>query len=186
MITGRTVRNTIINADTCARPAGQRPAQRRAGALAAVAAGAALLAAACGGSSTGSPPAAGPAAYQQALAYAQCMRIHGTPGFPDPGNQGLFRNLGPVNIHSPLYLSANKACGHLLPSYRVTPAQMKQDLSRALKAAACMRSHGILSYPDPVELANGNIELGPGAAHDSSPQFQAAARSCLQFLPGGP
>jgi hypothetical protein len=90
-----------------------------------------------------------------------------------------------VNTHSPQYLPASKACGHLLPSYQVTPAQRKQELSSALRYSACMRSHGVPSFPDPVELANGNIELRLGAGHGSSPQQQAAAQACRKFLPGG-
>jgi hypothetical protein len=158
---------------------------RWAGALAV--AGFALLAAACGGggSSAGSPAAAGPTAYQNALAYAQCMRSHREPGFPDPDSKGNFLNLGPVNIHSPQYLSANKACGHLLPGYKVSAEQKKQDLSKALKFSACMRSQGILAYPDPTELANGNIELGGAPGPGSSPRMRAAAQACRKFLPGG-
>jgi hypothetical protein len=161
-----------------------RPGLRHAGVMAVAVAGIALLAAACGG---GSPPAAAGSTppYQTAVAYAQCMRSHGEPGFPDPDSKGNFLNLGPVNIHSPQYLSANKACGHLLPSYKVTPAQKRQELSTALKYSACMRSHGIPSFPDPVQLANGNIELRLGAGHDSSPEQQAAAQACRKFLPGG-
>jgi hypothetical protein len=174
-----------MNEDTTAGRGRQRPGPRRAGVLAAAVAGAALLVAACGGGGGSSPAAAGPPAFQNALAYAQCMRSHGEPGFPDPDSKGNFLNLGPVNINSPQYLSANKACGHLLPSYQVTPAQRQHDLSRALRYSACMRSHGVPSFPDPVELANGNIELRLGAGHGSSPQLQAAAQACRKFLPGG-
>jgi hypothetical protein len=163
----------------------QQPVSRRAGVLAAAVAGAALLVAACGGGGVRPPAVAGSTAFQNALAYAQCMRSHGEPGFPDPDSKGNFLNLGPVNIHSPQYLSASKACGHLLPSYKVTPAQRNQELSSALKYSACMRSHGVPSFPDPVELANGNIELRLGAGHGNSPQQQAAAQACRKFLPGG-
>ena len=174
-----------MNEDTGGGRGRQRPEPRRAGVLAAAIAGVALLVAACGGGGGRSPAAAGPPAFQNALAYAQCMRSHGEPGFPDPDSKGNFLNLGPVNIHSPQYLSASKSCGHLLPSYKVPPAQRKQELSSALKYSACMRSHGIPSYPDPIELANGNIELRLGAGHGSSPQMQAAAQACRKFLPGG-
>jgi hypothetical protein len=163
----------------------QRPEFRLAGVLAAAVAGVALLVAACGGGGGSSPAAAGPPAFQNALAYAQCMRSHGEPGFPDPDSKGNFLNLGPVNIHSPQYLSASKACGHLLPSYQVTPAERKQELSGALRYSACMRSHGVPSFPDPVELANGNIELRLGAGHGGSPQQQAATQACRKFLHGG-
>jgi hypothetical protein len=177
-----------MNEDTGAGRGRQRPEFRRAGVLAAAVVGVALLVTACsggGGSSPAAPAAAGSTAFQNALAYAQCMRSHGEPGFPDPDSKGNFLNLGPVNINSPQYRSASKACGHLLPSYQVTPAQRQQDLSRALRYSACMRSHGVPSFPDPVELANGNIELRLGAGHGSSPQQQAAAQACRKFLPGG-
>jgi hypothetical protein len=176
-----------MNDDSNDGAGGGRGRRRRAGLLAVAVAGLALLAAACGGSgpSAGSPAVAGPTAYQNALAYAHCMRSHGEPGFPDPDRQGNFLNLGPVNIHSPQYLSAIKACGHLLPSYQVSAAQRRQDLSRALKFSACMRSHGIPSYPDPVELANGNLEVGGAPGPGGSPQVQAAAQACRQFEPGG-
>ena len=110
---------------------------------------------------------------------------HGEPGFPDPDGKGNFANLGPGDVHSPGYQSASKACGHLLPDYVVTPAQRKQDLRRALEFSACMRSHGISSYRDPVELPNGNIELGGAPGPGSSPRLQAAAHACQKYLPGG-
>ena len=63
-----------MNEDTTAGRGRQRPGPRRAGVLAAAVAGAALLVAACGGGGGSSPAAAGPPAFQNALAYAQCMR----------------------------------------------------------------------------------------------------------------
>ena len=54
--------------------------------LAAALAAMALLAAACGGS--GAPVSAQVTNYQKALAFSQCMRAHGEPGFPDPQPNG--------------------------------------------------------------------------------------------------
>jgi hypothetical protein len=65
--------------------------------MAATVAGAATakaMATGCGGS----PPAAGSSTPQQALAYAQCMRSHGDPGFPNPSNDGV---TGVTSIGSP-------------------------------------------------------------------------------------
>jgi len=87
----------------------------------AVAAAVAVLTTACGvvhvhfGSSGGSA-STGSAAYRAELAYAQCMRAHGLPGFPSPNPSG-----GPSvhqqvngNPNSPA-ARANAACKHLLP-----------------------------------------------------------------------
>ena len=155
--------------------------------LAVVLASCARLAAGCGGGGSFAP---GATPYQQAVAYAQCMRTNGEPGFPDPDDQGLFPNLGPVDIHSPKYLSATNACRHLLPAYRPSAVQRRQDLSRQLKYAACFRSHGFPGTRDPVLLPDGNME---GAGTDGfagtvvdnhSPQFESAQHACLPFLTG--
>jgi hypothetical protein len=62
--------------------------------------------------------------YQKALSYAECMRSHGVPGFPDPNSQGDFLVNPSDNIDidelSPQYKSAVKTCAHLFP-FRPTP-----------------------------------------------------------------
>ena len=165
----------------------QRPELRRAMVLAAALASFALLVAACGG---GGLSTVGGTPYQQALAYAQCMRSNGEPGFPDPDSQGLFQNLGPVDIRSAQYLSASKACGHLLPAYQAGTLQQRQTLSRQLKYAACFRSHGFPDTPDPI-VGPDRIQgvglggaVGPGAVDTSSPQYKSAHHACLPFLTG--
>jgi hypothetical protein len=167
----------------------QRAQPRRAAVLAAALASLALLAAACGGG--GSSTAAG-TPYQQALAYAQCRRSNGEPGFPDPNSQGLFPSLGPVGPNSPQYLSATKACGHLLPGDKTSAAHRQQALSRQLKYAACFRAHGFPDTPDPIQMPSGNLEgaggggaVGPGSGIDTnSPRYKAAQQACLPFLTG--
>jgi subtilase family serine protease len=92
---------------------------RRGGALA-VATAVAVLTTACGlvhvhfGSSGGSAPA-GPATYRAELAYAQCMRAHGLPGFPNPPPSGgrSVHYQPNVNPNSPA-ARANAACKYLL------------------------------------------------------------------------
>jgi len=91
---------------------------RRAGALA-VAAAVAVLAAGCGvvhislggsASSSASAPT-----YAQVLALAQCMRSHGVPNFPSPGQSTASPHSALPNVNSPQYLAAAGACQHLLP-----------------------------------------------------------------------
>jgi hypothetical protein len=158
-----------------------------AGVLAIVLAGTALLTAACGGGS--STVAAGTTAYQKALAFSECMRSHGVPDYPDPNSDGqiviqgqkLGGSAGQAGI-------AQNACQHLLASGgQINGAQQQQELSQALKYAACMRSHGIPNFPDP-SVVNGGGAIGqrlPPGISPSSPQFQAANQACRQYQPGG-
>jgi hypothetical protein len=64
--------------------------------------------------------------------------------------------------------------------------QFQQGVSQALKFAACMRAHGITSFPEPeVNRNKENIIIGftPASGIDpNSPQFQAAQKAC-QKLP---
>jgi subtilase family serine protease len=92
-----------------------RRGPRRAAALAVVAAAAVLTA--CGGSpsSSGGSAPAGSATYRADLAYAQCMRTHGVPGFPDPNPSEGFSISGHPHGNSPA-ARANDACQHLLPA----------------------------------------------------------------------
>jgi hypothetical protein len=42
------------------------------------------------------------------LAYAQCMRAHGLPQFPDPRGGSI--DLSHVDVNSPQFTSADRAC----------------------------------------------------------------------------
>jgi hypothetical protein len=152
------------------------------GTLTAALAGTVLLAAGCGsGPPAGNGPGSGQTPYQQALAYAQCMRAHGDPGFPDPSSQGLFPH--PAGAQ---YQSASNACGHLLPSQPLTAAQKQEHVSQALKFSACMRSHGIPGFPDPI-VVQGGAAVGfdtPRGIDRNSPSFQAAVHTCQKIEPG--
>jgi hypothetical protein len=159
-----------------------RPRRAGPGILAAALAGIAMLAVACGGGSpAGAGSGSGQMPYQQALAYARCMRSHGDPGFPDPNSQGLFPHPA-----GPRYESASRACGHLLPSWPLTAAQKQEHVRQALKFSACMRSHGVPSFPDPIIVQGGTaVGLEPPRGIDrNSSQFQAAVHACREFEPG--
>jgi hypothetical protein len=160
--------------------------RRRAGVLAAAMAGAALLVAACGAG--GPSVAAGSTAYQQAVAYAQCMRSHGEPGWPDPNSQGNFVIDGKkdhlTGQSSPQMQAANKACQHLLPNGgQDTAAQLRKDLNQALKFVACMRSHGMPDFPEPV-VQDGGVVIHGGGFGPNSPQMKSGQQACSSLQPG--
>ena len=59
----------------------------------------------------------------QLVKYAQCMRAHGVPNFPDPQTTsggigqpgGIGFRLHGINVNSPQFQSANHACVHYTP-----------------------------------------------------------------------
>lgn len=124
----------------------------------------------------------GSATYQRAVAYAQCMRQHDVPNFPDPLPNGGFL-LGPNvtgGTHgqvSPQYQAAEGACAALSPVGVLSPQQQQHALSELLKFTACMRSRGYKNFPDPTFSSQG-IQLNVIGFDRSSPQFQNAWRTC--------
>jgi hypothetical protein len=169
-------------------PARPGPARARAGrvtaALAAVVllASVALLAAACGGSTS---PTAHLTTYQVELAYAECMRAHGMPSFPDPQSNGTF--VGSFDFGSAAYQSANRACAHLEGGAQGTTEQFQQQVSQSLKYAACMRAHGIANFQVTTVPAEGEIRSGINGPGDeeNTPQFQSASQACRKFQTAG-
>ena len=143
----------------------------------------ASLAAACGGAST----AAGSTNYQKAVAFAQCMRAHGVPRFPDPNSQGVFISTksNASDFDGPNSASAQRACQHLLPNGGVlTPGQGQRFLSRALRFSVCMRSHGITQFPDPGPRGGyTRSEMQRLGINVNSPHFQTARSTCQKLVP---
>ena len=163
---------------------------QRLGMLAAAVTAIAGLAVACGGNGN-SPALSGTANYQKALAYAQCMRAHGEPSYPDPTSNGGFIIDGRKDhLNGQLMQSANKTCQHLLPKTPpMTAAQQKQVTAEALKYVACMRTHGIPDMPDPVVNAQGvEFRIGTGTSKGGpvSAIVQNAMHACQKQLPFGP
>ncbi len=140
----------------------------------------ALLAAGCGGSPGAASSGPAGSLYQQALAYAQCIRTHGSPSFPDPDSQGQFLH-DQADAAAFDNVAANAACKKLQPNYPAfTPQQQRQFLTFGLRFAACMRSHGYPSFPDPVVNSRDMGFLIRGF-DPNSPQFQSARTACRKL-----
>jgi hypothetical protein len=137
---------------------------------------------------SGSGPLTPGAAANDAEKFAACMRSHGVPNFPAPnigaGHISIAVNPGLAN--SPHFKSAQAACQHLIPG-KPGPAQISaQDQADYLKAAACMRSHGIAGFPDPVFPGPGDVAVRlPTGMDDNSPRFEAARAICEKLIPQG-
>ena len=167
------------------------PRRTRPAAVISVMAAAALLAA-CGGSpsSTGSgAPNAGGSANSQAVAYSRCVRSHGVPGFPDPESNGQIPKDAVVRALRRLSDSrakaATAACANLNPTGQGGPTLTAQQQQDYLRAAACMRSHGITGFPDPT-FPGGRVSLSiPSSIDTKSRQFTQAAQTCTKLIPAG-
>jgi hypothetical protein len=151
----------------------------------AAAASISFLTAACGGGGATAGAGASPSAastYAKEVAYAQCMRSHGVPSYPDPDSNGQFDlNGATINIHSAAYQSAQNACKSLQPAL---PGQSQaQNASKALKFAQCMRSHGVPKYPDPSSNGSFHISVSSGI-NPQSPTFKAAEQACQSLMTG--
>lgn len=139
-------------------------------------------------------PSPTPNMYQQALAYARCMRAHGVADFPDPSSNGGFQIQGGpgsgLDPSSATFQEANNACKSLRPGGVGGPGGLSAaDRQKLLAFAACMRAHGLPDFPDPsFDLSGGGISINAGGASDldpNSPAFQAAQKACESMLPGG-
>ena len=154
----------------------------RAGVLAAGAAGIAMFAAACGGGSASSAGSLGRSNLQIAISYANCMRSHGAPNWPDPNSEGQFLKTKTNRADFQAPASAYKTCLHLLPNGgQLTTAQQQIISPLMLKLASCMRSHGITSFPDPTVNASG-VTIDPHGLDTSSAQFHAAQQACRKYM----
>ncbi len=130
----------------------------------------------------------------QAVAYTACVRAHGVPNFPEPQistspGGGSVKMAVPASIGgNPKFKSAQQACRKLLPgggpggegNHQISP----QEQSQYLKAAACIRSHGVPNFPDPT-FSGGGVHIEHQNLNESSPAFKAAVHACESLIPGG-
>jgi hypothetical protein len=162
-----------------------------------VALGSAVAVAACGSKDSSTQSASNPST--QLLRFAECMRSHGVPSFPDPSGNGI--HIGPnsgVDPSSPAFKAARSACGRLLPGGgpgNQHPTAQQIEMARQL--SECMREHGVTGFPDPsltqpsnpagrsLVLDMGGVVLAvPSTINPSSPVFTQAAKACHFPVPG--
>jgi len=183
---------------------------RRASLLLTVLLGVASLTAACGGGPSGSGVASlgtsttsttvsatiGPKnlaeAQSTALRYIACLRTHGEPNMPEPDFSGRHVSINitassGVNPNSPQFAAASNACKHLLPNGGVSKGDAISSADQAdyIKAAMCMRSHGITNFPDPT-FQNDSVAFNSRTPIDAnSPEYKSALATCERLIPAG-
>ena len=141
----------------------------------------------------GSPGGGESSPGSQAVAYAACMRSHGVANFPDPqishnGSEVSVKIAVPAGTFkgNPKLKSAQQVCRKLLPGGGPgnQPAVSPAEQSQYLKAAACIRSHGIPNFPDPT-FSGGGVHIEHQGLNESSPAFKVAVHACESLIPGG-
>jgi hypothetical protein len=127
------------------------------------------------------------------LEYASCMRSHGVPNFPDPSGKGGIPKPALVTalkqVSSSQALAASNDCQHLLPSGGLSGQPVEaipvQDQTDYLHAVACLRSHGITDFPDPVFSGSSVHFTIPQSINTDSTQFKQAQQICQKLIPAG-
>jgi hypothetical protein len=145
-------------------------------------------------SSAGSSHSGSASPDSEAVAYSACVRAHGVPNFPDPkvttnGNEvKVAIGINPSISSNPHFQSAQEACRKLLPNggpggegnHQISA----QEQAEYLKAAACIRAHGLPNFPDPT-FEGGGVHVSHKGLNLSSPQAHAAEQACESLIPGG-
>lgn len=176
-----------------------------------ITAAAALAAAGCGGSGAASPAVpsisqsaraadanggqggAGSARGAALYAAAQCIRQHGIPGYSDP----VLTASGEVYTDTRAFQDASQtvvdavrqACGALLTQANLNPFNEPpappQLVQAGVRAAECMRAHGLPNMQDPTARSPYTPGHGFGmsasempAGGKASPVWQQASRAC--------
>ena len=177
----------------------------------------ALLLAGCASSGPGSPvvPAATQAAGRTAAgqgtagqatgsgraaalhAAAQCIRQHGVPSYADPvltaSGQVYSDSRSIQNAPEGTISAVQQACGALAARAGLNPGQEPpappQLVQAGVRAAACMRAHGLPDDQDPTARTPYTPGHGFGmtasevpAGGKASPVYQRAAQACRSLL----
>jgi hypothetical protein len=148
----------------------------------------------CGSSRSPNKTASNPGA--QGIRFADCVRSHGVPNFPDPSTSGggiAFKRSSGIDYGSPAFKAAESACGRLLPRGGTSASeQTAAAKAQMLAVSECMRAYGIKGFPDPstgpppnnapdasaFEYNDGVFLAVPNSIDAHSPAFKRASNAC--------
>jgi hypothetical protein len=99
-----------------------------------------------GGGGTGGEQSA--SGQDRAVKFAECIRGHGVPHFPDPNARGEFA-FG-IDVSPAVWRRAVEACKDLEPPGALSGKRSPKQQSDALRFAHCVRENGVKDFPDPA------------------------------------
>jgi hypothetical protein len=134
--------------------------------------------------STGTAAASNKSAADQdkAVKFAECIREHGVPHFPDPDAKGEF--VFGIDVSRAVWAKAVDACKDLEPPGSLSGKRSPKQQSAALRFAGCMRESGVKDFPDP---ANGDplvdtTKIPSSNAPGGMTILNAAMKKCRRVL----
>lgn len=151
--------------------------------------GAPSSAAASTAATPASATAGKPDAAALAVSAAACLRQHGLD-MPDPSlgpNGQLGWNVQALGkVPQSVQQAAMQACASQIAAAQSAagPGHLAAAVDAGVKYAACMRQHGLASFPDPNPangFFTGSAGLKANGIDPQSPEFQAANRACATF-----
>jgi hypothetical protein len=87
-------------------------------------------------------------AQEKAVKFAECIRAHGVPHFPDPDPKG--DTAFGIDVTPAVWTRAVEACKDLAPPGALNAKRTPKEQSAALRFAQCVRDNGVKDFPDPV------------------------------------
>jgi hypothetical protein len=84
----------------------------------------------------------------KAVKFAECIRGHGVPHFPDPNAKGEF--IFGIDVSPAVWRKAVDACKDLEPPGALSGKRSPKQQSAALRFAQCVRENGVKDFPDPA------------------------------------
>ena len=147
----------------------------------------AFLVAACGSSGSSSGASAGSLNQRSTVALrdlARCVRAHGMPSFPDPqiGSDGhpSFPDNAP-RIPYPIQQTCRAVAAQIPADYTATTPVSTSDFQKLARLARCIRSHGVVDWPDPNPL--GQFPIGKRLQQGGKRLFYRALHACARLNP---
>jgi hypothetical protein len=128
------------------------------------------------------------------IKFADCMRAHGVPNFPDPGAGGGIEipSGSGLNPFSPSFKAGQAACAKLMPGGPPsTRHPSAAQINQMRQISVCMRAHGVSGFPDPtltppasaagyglLENRGGVVLAIPDTINTEAPVFKQAGAAC--------
>jgi hypothetical protein len=89
-----------------------------------------------------------PTGQDKAVKFAECIRGHGVPHFPDPNAKGEY--VFGIDVSPAVWQKAVDACKDLQPPGALSGKRSPKQQSAALRFAQCIRENGVKDFPDPT------------------------------------